>query len=127
MKKYYKVVYRENNGDLVSVNRNILFPEEYKVFYKINEWVSPAITGTRLYCFSKPSDAIFFADSSHGRLVYECEVLYPRKTMSIAYGDSVEEYWTRRFKKEKYGFGILTNPPRGTYSCSKIKLLERVH
>ena len=54
MKKYYKVVYRENNGDLVSVNRNILFPEEY-------------------------------------------------------------------------GFGILTNPPRGTYSCSKIKLLERVH
>lgn len=127
MKKYYKVVYKESNGDLVSVNRNTLFPEEYRVSYKLNEWASPTIEGTRLYCFKNLKDATFFAESSHGRYVYECEVLHPRKTISIAHGDSVEEYWTHRLKKEKYGFGILTSAPRGTYSCSKIKLIKKVY
>jgi len=133
MTKYFKVV---RSYDLSSCCLNDDFPNEFRVFYKLNEWVSPVIENTRLFVFKTLDDARCFISSeyfSHGTIsIYECEVKNPQKVKYMARVYLIQNYWKKIFearknKKKTDLYDVIRyDTPKNTYSATQIKLLREV-
>lgn len=126
---WYKVV-DNAKGKLVSVCRSFYFPEEYRVTYKINEFVFPVVQNTRLFCFKniEDADSFFYSFSLREKIeIYQCEVKSPAKVKMIAMPCDIKRFWEIKKKRKKIPrFYRCIYMPRNTYSCSAIKLLKRV-
>lgn len=125
---WYKVVDKRNGGRY-SACRSDNFPEEYRVAYKLNEWVGPNIKGTRLFCFKNLEDAKRFKNtifSPKSWTIYECDVKNPAKVKYVASPKFIKNFW--KFKKLKRSIldFVSISCPDNTYSCSSIKLLRKV-
>lgn len=124
---WYKVVTSHNDGRLSSACVNVNFPQKYRTFYSIGEWTNPSVNGTRLFCFKTLKDAKAFTIGSLSDWhIYKCEVKSPAKVKYISRIQKIEEFWKRKFCKKKIR-DLRAMTPRNTYSCSAIKLLERVY
>lgn len=138
VKKYYKVVSVDDNGNLLSsLNsfRTPYYPKEWYNKYKkwiipytIGKWTYP-VDGTRLFAFSNLEAANSFSEHMNDLFIYECEVINPRKNPKIAFKfNDIDKYWDSRLKHKKlpkmefkgYYFSI------DSVSCSAIKLLKKI-
>lgn len=121
MKIYYKVV----NRDLKSCCENHNFPEHFRVQYKIGEWTYPVISNTRLFLFRFLSDAEHFKNGDYNWLIYSCHAKNVAKVNKLSYISDIEYFWKLKKKHRKLYNYILA--PNGTYSCSAIKLIEKIN
>jgi hypothetical protein len=123
---YYKVVACCGNK-LTSCCQNPLFPDEYRVEYKINEFVVPRIEGTKLFVFNDLQCAIDFAFELFGLGCYgeiwSCEITNPGPISNLSRFDLnlFRRYWA----------GTLSNvdmisTPEGTIGVDSVKLVERM-
>lgn len=121
MKTYYKVV----NPELKSCCANPGFPEEYRVQYKLNEWVKPVMPNTRLFIFDSINDAEWFRHRMglHYK-VYPCYAKKVARVKKLAAPMNIVNFW--KFKKlhRKIDRYLLTDLPRGTLSCSEVMLKD---
>ena len=137
-KKYYKVLaYRyatsTNDKILVSVNGHV--SDTWRVEYKLNECVTPKVYDTRLYVFDSLENAEDFQRSEGGDYIYECEVKNPRPDIVANFRQrNIEIFWetiklARRSKKSvKVAVKSLIKDyvPRGTISCTEVKLTKLI-
>lgn len=125
MSLFYKVV----NEDLTSCCRNPCFPSEYRVQYKIGEFVSPKIDKTRLFVFKYLEDVKKFLTNcileKYDWNIYECEVVNPMQEYWIAYPEDINSFWFYRNSGQTYSEEGMPAPP-GTYSCDSVKLIKRI-
>lgn len=127
---YYKVV----NMDLKSAVIDI---SPILVEYKMNEWVSSKIPGSKLFVFNNIYTAFEFA-AMLGKDVYECEVegIYLGKNKLIAgpggtiSSDKILRFW-KRFKNKKRFTNLIntqTNDKWLPYTVwvDRVKLTKRL-
>lgn len=99
--------------------RNTPFPVEYKV----GEWVSPVLEGSKLFVFDTLERANLFACSSEK--IFECEVENPEKLSIICCFMecfTVKTFWTR---KDNINVMQMQAIP-GTVGVDRIKLLREI-
>lgn len=146
-KKYYKVVFHNLSGELVSVSLsdyvcfNDYVRQHLGIIYKINEWVKPKDLATNLMCFDDLNAAkTFMAELinekyTHRLKIFECKVKNPREKglyfRLYAKYSIVNEYIQRikelkLYKKKKYSHLYTTCPYKHTIFCSAIKLIKEV-
>lgn len=122
---YYKVV----SKDLSSCCLNFAFPREYRVQYKINEWVKPSISNTRMFLFKDLTSAENFVDTQYtiGSVrIFSCKAKNVSKVKLLSYPTDIREFWQYKFKHKKLPSRIIIDVPNGTLSASEIMLLEEV-
>lgn len=117
---YYKVV-REDMESMVKL------PDDFKVTYKIGEWVEPKVKNTKLFVFDSFQMAAEFI-SSHNtyRAIYECEVKNPGKPKFLGQIWDINSFWKLKWLKKNL-YGVRKKAPTGTISCDSVKLIKLVH
>lgn len=124
MKTYYKVV----NSKLQSCCCNPYFPAEYRVQYKLNEWVKPVIPNTRLFIFGKEDDAFLFQQYMGYMFdVYSCYAKNVACVKQLANPSFVHDFWLKKKQHKKIlSYLLLDSIPTGTLSCSEIMLRHHI-
>jgi len=124
MKYYYKVL-EVKSTRYFSASRITTVPN-CKLEYEVGKWTTPKIKGTKLYCFQTFKDArIFSTTIGWYTAIFECEaknIGYPKRIGNI-------HVLTKflKSKKNKKSTEFYSRPaPKGTISCTAIKLIERV-
>jgi hypothetical protein len=117
---YYKIVQADT---LESYCKN----NDFKIKYKVNEWVAPVLAGSKIFIFDTLADAqrFLYADAGDAKYsVYSCEALNvePAKNMTRVYFNLVD-FWNNNGEDCL----VIDSPPLGTLYADKIKLLEKVH
>lgn len=127
MKTYYKVT----TPDLKSCATTYYnIPEEYKVQYKIGEFVYGP-DNTPLLVFKSHLDAINFLPYTPGRnpKIFKCEVKNPRKIKYLSYlahlSDFLNFLKNKKTKKKQNEYKVF-EVPYGTYAVNAVKLLEEI-
>ena len=105
---------------------------QFNVKYSLNKWTFPKVKGSKLFVFDSLSASRRFANNHIG-LVYECEVLNPKKTGPfyspiISCSDQALVMWKKYAQKKKYmnlkhGFW---NIPYCTVWVDAVKLIKKV-
>lgn len=143
-KKYYKVLYIDQLGNLTSCIKNPSFfggqkfKDKYSLEYRIGEWTKPKVEKTDLMCFSDLRSAHnfvirnFFTSRFNHVCIYECKVRSPRQQGLYTPLDTYSLEWkiqqlikARRHKK-KIRNQLQVCPHSNTVFCSAIKLTDRV-
>lgn len=130
---FYKVVHSEDKS---SINSNLNYSNiSYKVFYKLNEFVSPNIEGTKLYIFSSLEDVESFIHNEFimDYSVYECEVINPTVATLLGNPSLVGRFWElvkRPFisieHEKRVNSLYFKTVPSGTYECDAVKLIKEI-
>lgn len=123
-KKYYKILMR----DMTSING----ANSFTIRYKLNEWTFPKIDGSGLYVFDNLENAKDFTLRESGILIYECEVVNPRKIkklISISYLSTgyLNKLLETKKRHKKQSFYWLRDVPKGTVLCDAVKLTRLVY
>lgn len=131
-KTYYKVVAVRSSGLYSYCHSDLFFIRDesrnsYSVEYKLNEFVTPNVTGTKLYVFDNVDNAKRFAGLCETVELWECEVINPRKCATLAYvlENSINKFWKLKRAHKKIN-AICKQSPYGTISCDAVKLLRKV-
>ena len=123
---YYKVL--TYNRESCSVGG------KFNVQYHVGEFVRPKVQGTPLFVFSSYTQASDFVAGVYGprpykagSLIYECEVIRPRKAVTLSrclVGGILEEYWNNRFKHKRPS--DTKSAPVGSYLCDAVKITKKI-
>jgi len=121
--KYYKVVYTEPLGHLVSTGGVGI------VRYEIGAWTKPKIFNSKLFVFNDWKCAMEYLcmldwTGQSRRKAYECHVRgvekVPRRLIAQPFYLDVVSYWAG----DPCYYGMT--PPRGTVCVDKVKLVRKV-
>lgn len=124
---YYKVL---SNGlespDMSSACQNTDMPREFRVFYKVGEFVKPNLEGSKLFIFEDEDDAIQFIERElfgSGADVWTCKVKNPVKPPEKrGLICMIKEYWIAYTKES-----LHSKPyPEGTLVCDEVMVLEKL-
>lgn len=121
MQTFYKVVLVES-GKLYSC-----IADFYGIEYRVGEFVSPKIPGSKLYVFDNLNDAKwFFGDYDEFRALYECEVINPTKATKIAspFFSDFKLYWENR--EAFRAVSSEKEPLLGTWECDSVRLVREI-
>ena len=122
---YYKVVSFNMKSAYVSyigVNNS----EKFAITYKLNSWVEPILSGSKLMVFDSLKNAQDFM-VSWGSYIYECEVKNPSKKGIFVEGtpdiyEDINIILDLKNKKKKFSH-LLQKPIKGTVFCDAVKLI----
>ena len=132
-KVYYKIV----DENMESWAGGII-PPNYKVKYKVGEWVKPVLEGSNLFCFENYNDALLFTKQQAmlRARIYKCHIKNRVKNLPCiaSRSFSFNSYWQQVFKcrerkvksKIKLDSAFIKELPSGTVMCKQIKLLGLV-
>jgi len=127
--KGYKVV----KTNLTSASLQL--ESRYRVQYRLNEWVEPKVDGTRLFFFKNLKDAKrFYSKNRHYQHcyqweIYSCEAENVGKVKFLADIYEIDRFWKLKKLKKLIKEDLRYSDPEsvvGTYSASRIKLLEKI-
>lgn len=141
----YKVCWRPSFADSLynesvvenkyySVCQNAIFKNVLRVEYKVGEWATPCLYGSKLFAFSNLYDARGFRYGflSENRFrIFKAEAIgvsWPRITRMPNIED-IEKFWNAKTQHKRIsnftdGASLLAS---GTVWCNAIKLLEEVN
>jgi hypothetical protein len=98
--------------------------------YELNIWIHPYIVGSSLYVFRTRNDAYKFIQSLYsfgGKQVWKCEIKNPGYPKFVAKPScDVRYFWKQKVKHIKLERHLVKEAPKGTVTCSRLKLIERV-
>ncbi len=139
----YKV-FHKYGSELRSVCQNGWFPESYRVTYDRDKVNYPRVLRTRLFVF----DSLKNAESFRGSMgicnteVWSCEGVDLKVCEAICGPSNVEIYWEKIdkglfvTKHDRYSetisfndgstLGSVNLTPKGAYTCSMLKLIEKL-
>lgn len=133
--KFYKVVRCEKCG-LVSarMNKECQFFDginAIKIHYRIKRWVKPKIEGSKIFVFHSIDSAQDFICTSSFDIdsgeekekehIYECEVRNPTvATIACNSIHQITRFWNGDMNV------VVMEPPKGTYYCDAVKLIQRI-
>lgn len=121
--KYYKVVRKECNKLYSFLSKEVL--QDGIVEYKLDEFVTPSIPGSRLFVFGSLEAACrfcMFLSSVRLFSIYEVECENPTiitKIVPIMHLDEIDDFWSGKITHTK-------DSPECSYACDSIKLTREV-
>lgn len=129
---YYKIVTK----DMRSV-ASFLMTKGMSVKYKLNEWTTPKVKGSKLFVFEAKKEALSFISKMKGVIegklkLYKCRVKEPIKCKKVYWLSSLDKVipksdivkvLKRFWETDK---GLTTPPPISTYEVDAIKLIKEV-
>ena len=128
---YYKVVNNDLSSAYIGSNYFFSNQEDLVVFYKINEWVYPRLSGSQLMVFNSYANARNYMLSYNlGNNIFKCEVLKPSKRGIFFQKDirnSLLNVLKLKKNKKKYLDLISNQFPDGTVFCEGVKLLNKLY
>jgi hypothetical protein len=123
---YYKVVAKCGDG-LTSCCQNPFFPSDWKVKYKVGEFVTPILEGSKLLVFDDLQRATDFAFDVFGFGTYgeiwSCDVTNPN---SISFLSRFDPDWILSYWKGFSSQLLMFAAPEGTVAVDSVKLIERM-
>jgi len=91
---------------------------EFLVDYKVGQWATPPIEGSKLFVFGNYDDAMFFMGQQKS-ILFQCEVVNPTPITKATYPVWMFEFWRGETVKELY-------LPQGTFGCDSVKVTEAI-
>lgn len=138
MSKYYKVLDSFTfEGKLVSyIMAGALYLELNNpliVEYREGEWIQPKVIGSRLFVFDSVKSVLAFLGPHYNQYrleVWEVEAKKAQKEEEIIWwwalpelsANDLRDFWSLEFSTPD----LLDNAPKGTYSCTSLKLIRRL-
>ncbi len=130
-KIYYKCV-RVHNTQLTSYvisSRN-----SFCVQYKLDKWIYPSVSGTKLFVFETLEDAKNFTRHGYSFAIFECNVINPQNKYSIFHCSKynfvnltiVEGMLRLRKQRKKFTHLQIGDMPKNTVVCDAIKLTKGI-
>lgn len=115
----YKVIKNEN-GILSSV-----YSGKHSVQYVPNEWIGPALKGSKLYIFEQEKDAKSFRENQINLEVWECEVDEVLDFRASIFTDCIPFWNSYHSNDDKYQGAYKKHFPSSKMT-NKVKLIRRI-
>jgi len=131
MKTVYKLCYIKDN-DYISVCRNCVFPEKFRVYYELNKVIKPKVSGTKLFVFDSLKNAKHFASTlfcNQSRyVILECSTPKVWKPKYLSDIFHIAKFWSlkKNHKKIPYTITYGEDIPTGTLCCNELTPLKVV-